>query len=340
MSTENNDGRNGGSAMTKATIMPAGGQVVAVVPQSVEEIFRVAKGVVQSGLAPYALTGKVDNADQMNKAISAVATTIMSGAELGLPPMVSLRSFTVINGRPALYGDGLINVIRRSKMAKRLDVGFIPGKDAELGDDGRGYCEAERADTGEVKRVEFSIRQARRAGLWQDEAMVERDVWGEQRGQKVRKMVPNDSPWFRYPERMLGWRAAGFCLRELFGDVLGGITDDWEAREIAGPMLDVTPPARSGPPSPPPEPGEPKKEELPPEVSNPSPDANGGQGGAFDAAAFLKNIDVVLADAETVDEVEALFDDLDVQSVLSNEAEEHMTRAFEIRAAHAKRVTG
>ncbi len=272
-------------------VMPAGGQVVAVVPQSVEEIFRVAKGVVQSGLAPYALTGKTDTAEQMSKATSAVAIVIMAGAELGLPPMVALRSFTAINGRPALYGDGLINVVRRSGRAKKLRVEYTSGTDfrlfiragklrepygntpEELAADldtiraefmawpieqrTGGYCDAERADGGETKCVIFTVAQAMRAGLWDDKPLKRGQVWKD--GQKVWiNDAPNDSPWYRYPERMLGWRAAGFCLRELFGDVLGGITDDWEAREISG-MVDVTPTRgaeRSGPPSPPPPPPE------------------------------------------------------------------------------------
>lgn len=95
------------------------GQVTAIIPQSIEDVFRVAKGVVQSGLAPDALV-KGKDADQ---AAMAVAVAIMSGAELGLKPMVALRSFTVINGKPALYGDGLINVVRQSGKAAYLRTG-------------------------------------------------------------------------------------------------------------------------------------------------------------------------------------------------------------------------
>jgi hypothetical protein len=303
-------------------IMPTGGQVVAVVPQSVEEIFRVSKGVVQSGLAPYALTGKIDSPDAMSKAVSAVAIVIMAGAELGLPPMVSLRSFTAINGRPALYGDGLINVVRRSGRAKKLRVEYTTGTDfrlfikagklrepygetpEELADDIKavraefmaldidqrtgGYCDAERADNGESKCVIFTVAQAKRAGLWQAEEQVLKEVWewNDAAGKKkpVKKMVPNDSPWFRYPERMLGWRAAGFCLRDLFGDVLGGITDDWEAREIAG-MIDVSPqqsqPARSERPSPPPPPPEEPEPQIPASNDEPKRDTPADIAGDF-----------------------------------------------------------
>ena len=89
------------------------------------------------------------------------------------------------------------------------------------------FCEAKRADTQEEKRVEFSVHEARRAGLWDERAVVrernEAGVWDD---------VPNTSPWYRYPHRMLAWRAAGYCLRELFADVLGGIRDEFETGEI------------------------------------------------------------------------------------------------------------
>jgi hypothetical protein len=178
-----------------------GGQVAAIIPQSIEEVFRVAKGVVQSGLAPDALVKGKD----VDSAAMAVAVAIMSGAELGLKPMVSLRSFTVINNKPALYGDGLINVVRQSGKVTRLATG-CDTREGKL----VGWCEAKRNDTDEEKRVEFSQDDAVRAGLW---------------------ATSGSTPWAKYPQRMLAWRAAGWCLRELFGDVLGGIRDEFEAQD-------------------------------------------------------------------------------------------------------------
>lgn len=238
----------------RPSTLPVGGQVTAIIPQSVEEIFRVARGVIESGLAPYSLTGS----KPLNEKIAAVAIVIMAGAEIGLPPMASLRSFTVIGGRPALYGDGLINAVRRARMpdgkpyATKIEIGFVPGKDAKYGDDAYGYCEAIRADTDEKKRIEFTVEDAKRASLWDEREKVLK--WDRAAGKEVEK--PNEAPWYRYPWRMLGWRAAGYCLRELFGDVLGGLTDEYEAREIAiseGSYRDVTSEApASGPASPPP----------------------------------------------------------------------------------------
>lgn len=222
---------------SRAPALMAGAQVGAIIPRSIEEMWRVSTMVVRAGLAPQALVGKKTG----EEAASAVAIAVMAGAELGLPPMVALRSFTVIGGRPALYGDGIINVARRSKKAAYIRTGYD-----EAGK--FGWCEAKRSDTGEEKRVEFSEADARAAGLWDDRKTVKRKGFDGQW-----KDVPNDAPWFRYSKRMLAWRAAGYCLRELFADVLGGITDEFEAHEIAANAepVNITPPSAPRAPSPP-----------------------------------------------------------------------------------------
>lgn len=296
--------------VTRIPTLNAGGSVMAIVPHTFEETFRVARAVVASGLAPSALVGKLTGDD----AASAVAVAIMSGAELGLKPMVALRSFTVINGKPALYGDGLINVVRQSGRVAYLRTGCdtVDGKLV-------GWCEAKRNDTGEEKRVEFSQDDATRAGLWQSSPTVRKQVW--ENGQKVwRDNAPNDSPWYRFPQRMLAWRAAGYCLRELFGDVLGGIRDEFEAREMVDfdDMRDVTPtPTQRRPPSPP-KPDEPKVRE--PEPAGPE----------FDLGGFLDELETSLASAKDEASLEEIWTDYDAPATLESEGHADM-----IDAAHA-----
>lgn len=230
----------------------AGANALGIVPQTIEDVWKIAKYVVMGKMAPDGLTKNRDPDEQA----SAVSTIILSGLELGLSPMVSLRSFGMINGKPGLYGDGLINVCRRHSTAEYVKLGFIPGKDEEFGDDAIGWCEAKRADTGEVAREEFSVSDAKRASLWESEPLVRRRVW-ENKVQVWKDNQPNDATWFRYPKRMLQWRAAGYCLRNLFADVLGGVPTMDELQEVFGEeeMRDVTPAqiTRSSPPPPPPE---------------------------------------------------------------------------------------
>ena len=264
-----------------ATIRPAmRGQVTAIIPQSIEEVFRVSKGVVQSGLAPDALVkGKGPE-----EAAMAVAVAIMSGAELGLKPMVALRSFTVINGKPALYGDGLINVVRQSGKAAYLRTG-CDTRDGEM----VGWCEAKRSDTAETSRVEFSQADAKRAGLWQ---------------------TGGNAPWAKYPQRMLAWRAAGWCLRELFGDVLGGMRDEFEAQE----MVETERQQVIAPPPP----------STPPVASRPT----------FDTAGFLSNLYVALGEADSEERLEEIWDEWDVEPTLSGD-EGALQEAFNLKKSRA-----
>lgn len=304
--------------------LSGGGQVMAIVPQTFEETFRMARTVVASGLAPAALIGKLTGDD----AASAVAVAIMSGAELGLKPMVSLRSFTVINGKPALYGDGLINVVRMSGKVAYLRTGCEERNGKMV-----GFCEAKRLDTGEDKRVEFSQVDAERAGLWQTEAIVTKwNKWDKKNEQK-----PNDSPWYRFPQRMLAWRAAGYCLRELFGDVLGGIRDEFEAREIAEAegMRDITPtaeeeskPTPPKPPKPPAPPPAAKTIEAEPVQQNEQRPTES----EFDLGAYLEEIETAIASAKDEADVEEIWNDFDAPATLETEGHADMIdAAFSIK---------
>lgn len=283
--------------------LAGGGHVMAIVPQTFEETFRVAKAVYLGGLAPSALIGKLEG----DAAISAVTVAIMSGAELGLKPMVALRSFTVINGKPALYGDGLINVVRQSGKVAYLRTG-CENRDGQM----VGWCEAKRNDTDEEKRVEFSQEDAIRAGLWQTEAVVTKwNKWDKKNEQK-----PNDSPWWRFPQRMLAWRAAGYCLRELFGDVLGGIRDEFEAREIADAeeMRDITP--RHEPPAPPRPPEPPKAADEPTTIEG---EAVVDESGQTDTAEFFEELETALAGAMDEATVEEIWTGLDPEGTFDGD---------------------
>lgn len=308
----------------------SGGTISAIIPQSIEETWRLSTMIVEAGLAPQALIGREprENASDDEwkrwgkKGTSAVAIVMMSGAELGLPPMVSLRSFTVIGGKPALYGDGLINVVRRSKKAEYVRTGY----DA---DTKSGWCEARRADTGEEKRVEFSEDDARRAGLWDEKTTRRGKVW--RNGQQVWDDVPNDSTWFRYPQRMLAWRAAGYCLRELFADVLGGIRDEFEAREAEGDFIEHDePPARIAaptPPAPPQPPRPPSAQNVETiEVITPEGDeveAPGEIVDAIDYGDYFERLDEALKGCADGLAVEEVWNDFDAEATFEGDADSY-----------------
>lgn len=311
----------------------AGASVSAIIPSNLEETWRLSTMIVEADLAPQALIGRApaeDAGDEAwkrwgKKATSAVATVMMSGAELGLPPMVALRSFTVIGGRPALYGDGLINVVRRSGKCAYVRTGYDAAKKT-------GWCEAKRID-GEEKRVEFSEQEARTAGLWDDRTTRRGKVW--KNGKQEWGDVPNDSTWHRYPQRMLAWRAAGYCLRELFADVLGGIRDEFEAREIAGEVIEhhheEPAPKKLIPPSPPkpPSPNAAKPStdeavvdaaEIVPETGE-STDAIMAEDAPFDFGKFFEDFQIALQGARSIADVEEVWNEFDVEALFQDDAE-------------------
>lgn len=290
--------------------MPTGGEVMAIVPQTFDELQRVASVIVNGNLSTLVDTRTKGNEtlEQLHKRnLAKVSIVLMAGSELGLPPMVALRSFTVINNRPALYADGNVAVVRKAKtgdgtkIAEYVKQGFeyvydyicpacgsihkseklatthfmIKHRDivatlpeafeleferTDATDRSYGWCEAKRSDTGEIFIEKFSIEDAKVAKLWDDRQTVKRMVWEGPSGsrQEVERDVENDAPWHRFPKRMMIWRATGWCLRWLFADVLGGMPDEYEARDIEG-MIDITPqppPSRPTPPDAPPPPAD------------------------------------------------------------------------------------
>lgn len=161
--------------------LAAGAHVAAIVPRSLEEAFRVATALSASKMVPASL-------DSPEK----VMVAIMAGAELGLAPFQSLQSFAIINGKPAIWGDGLMAVVRSQGFKVKE---WLEGD----GDNMIARCEVTRPDNGDTAQGEFSVADAKKANLW-----------------------GKAGPWQNYPKRMLKMRARAFALRDGAADVLRG----------------------------------------------------------------------------------------------------------------------
>jgi hypothetical protein len=189
-----------GTAVTTADPKPqlvVGGEVAAIIPRSIEEMFRLAGAISASRMAPQSL-------DTPEK----VMVAIMAGAELGLAPFQSLQSFAVINNRPAIWGDGLMAVVRSQGFKVKE---WTEGE----GDAMVARCEVTRPDNGDVAIGEFSVADAKKANLWS-----------------------KAGPWQQYPKRMLKMRARAFALRDGAADVLRGFqireeVEDYPAQDPA-----------------------------------------------------------------------------------------------------------
>lgn len=123
-----------------------GGQVSALVPQSLDEAFRVATAMAASGMTPKG----VDKPEQ-------VLVAIMAGAELGFAPFQAMQSFAVINGKPNIWGDALPALLwsRGFKIKEWFDNDDDPTK---------AFCRITRPDGDEIERS-FSVGDAKKAGL-------------------------------------------------------------------------------------------------------------------------------------------------------------------------------
>lgn len=169
-------------------------------PRTLDEAMRFADMVANTDLVPKDYRGRPGN----------ILVAIQWGSEVGLGPMQAMQGISVINGRPAVWGDAAMALVR----GHRDCAGIREGVDGE-GDKAVGWCEVTRRDEKPQRRT-FSVADAKKAGLW-----------GKQ------------GPWSQYPLRMLQLRARGFAIRDVFPDALRGVITVEEARDY--PMVDVSP---------------------------------------------------------------------------------------------------
>jgi hypothetical protein len=160
---------------------------------SLEDAFRFANAIVASGFAPRGMEKP-----------EAVLVAIQLGAELGLTPMAALQNTAVINGRPAIYGDAALALVRASGLLES----FSEEEVGEAGKDSFGIKVTATRRDGSKGSETFTVADAKAAKLW-----------------------GKSGPWTDYPRRMLKFRARGFVLRDVFGDVLKGLRTAEEVRD-------------------------------------------------------------------------------------------------------------
>ncbi|MFH2076115.1 MAG: hypothetical protein ABIJ57_12345, partial [Pseudomonadota bacterium] len=204
---------------TKAAQVPAlvefDASVRAMMPRNFEGLWRMATIMAKSGMMPRGIEQP-----------ETVFVAVQMGLEVGLPPMAAVQNIAVINGRPSIWGDAVLGLVRASGLLESFKESF---NGTFPGDDYTAVCTALRRGDPEPIEREFSVADAKRAGLWQTEARVTR-----RRKDGGTYETDNDVPWFKYPKRMLQMRARSWALRDGFGDVLRGL-------QVREEMRDVTP---------------------------------------------------------------------------------------------------
>ena len=149
-------------------------------PQNFEQALTFSKYLSNSDRVPKDFKGKPENC----------LIAMQWGYELGMQPLQAIQNIAVINGRPAVWGDALIAIVRSNPLCEYV---------REDDDGTTAYCRVKRR--GEAEQVRsFSADDARTAGL-----------------------TGKQGPWTQYPKRMRQLRARAFALRDVFPDVLRGM---------------------------------------------------------------------------------------------------------------------
>ena len=149
-------------------------------PQTFEQALTFSNYMADSDMVPKDFKGKPGNC----------LVAIQWGMEIGLKPLQAMQNIAVINGRPSLWGDAVIALVRSSPLCE-----YIIEED-----DGRtATCKVKRRGEPEQSRS-FSMDDAKAAGL-----------------------LGKQGPWTQYPKRMRQMRARAFAVRDVFPDVLKGL---------------------------------------------------------------------------------------------------------------------
>lgn len=176
------------------------------VPDSLDGYWRLATMYCRSGMVPKSLEGRNES-----ETIAKLTICMEAGACLGLSITQSVTSIMVVNNRPALWGDALPALIRKSGQC----AGIVEWFEGE-GDNYTALCTMKRITklangqwAEEEQTRSFSVADAKKAGLW-----------GKQ------------GPWQNYGPRMLQVRARAWGGRDVFADVLMGFGVVEELQDI------------------------------------------------------------------------------------------------------------
>lgn len=154
-------------------------------PQLYEHYQKVAIMMSKSEIVPTSYRGKPAD----------IFIAMEMGYQLGFPIAQSLQDIAVINGRPCLWGDGLLALVLSHPDCEYIDEKPLIDKAGHVS----GYrCTVKRKGY-EVREQVFTLQDAQTAGL-----------------------LKKQGPWIQYPKRMLQLRARAFALRDMFGDALRG----------------------------------------------------------------------------------------------------------------------
>lgn len=156
---------------------------LAIIPHGIAECSDLAERLSKSTLLPDALKNKPQD----------VMFQIMTGAELGLGPIASIRGIYVIQGKPVLSADTMVALVMGSGQCEY----FIQTEASATS----VTFETKRKNAPVVQRTTWTWEDAKRAGL------------------------NTKDTWRLYPKQMLASRAKAELARLAYSDILAGCYD-------------------------------------------------------------------------------------------------------------------
>lgn len=172
---------------------------------TLDDVARVASIAARSGLAR---CSKPEEA----------AIILMTGMELGLTPMQSLRGIYIVEGRPVLAADTMVAIVTRSGACRYWRTIETTSE--------RCTIETQRVDDDTIYRRTWTMEDAKRAGL------------------------AGKGTWSKYPAAMLRHRVAADMAREIYAEILLGMYDPDEISTDGIDARPTTPRARADAPPP------------------------------------------------------------------------------------------
>lgn len=299
-------------------VLQSGGSVKAIVPQDFEGAWRIATAVCKANMAPFGL-------ETPEKAMVA----ILHGLEVGLTPMAALQSIAVVNGRPTIFGDGAIGLVRGSGKLE-----WIKERIEGDGDKMVAICEVKRKGEDSAIRGTFSVADAKLAKLW-----LKKSPKG------------GDTPWVTYPKRMLAMRARAFALRDGFADVLRGLGIKEEVEDFQENATGLRADLHQPPPAPPLPPAPPTIEhegvehrvDTPAEQADPETGEIIAEQVAEDepSSDFFDRLEEALSLAADATQIEEIWTEFDALAYFEGKPNGEIDQgiATAIRRRHLKRVT-
>ena len=179
-------------------------EVMAIMPRTMDEAWKMANAFVLANMVPRSLEGKTAEETKAK-----VMLAICKGSEVGYAPVTAVSTIMVINNKACLYGDGATALVQNSGKVEWIKT-KIESKD-NSGKWGEGYkvtVSLKRKDQDDPYVRSFSYEDAKRA-----------------------RLLGKQGPWTDYPERQCYWRAASWAYRDGVSDALMGLSVAEEVRD-------------------------------------------------------------------------------------------------------------